>query len=69
MMTTIWNSTTPSTESRMSAPNATGVRKNAVAETMRYPSPWSALTNSPTTAPTTESAIATLRPLKTNGIA
>ena len=34
-ITTSWNRTTPRTESRISAPNATGVRKNAVAETIR----------------------------------
>ena len=69
IMTTIWNNTTPITDSRIKEPNATGVLKNAVAVMIIYPNPLSALTNSPTTAPTTAYAIAALRPLKINGTA
>ena len=53
----------------MSAPKATGTLKKAVDVTMRNPNPASALTNSATTAPTTASEIATLRPAKMKGIA
>src|SRR5262249_60831009 len=68
-ITSAWKSTMPMIESRIMAPNATGVLKNAVDDVMRYPRPRFAATNSPTTAPTTDSVIATLSPLKMNGTA
>ena len=51
------------------AENASAVLKYVIETTMRYPRPLSACTNSPTTAPTTDRATATFRPLKRNGTA
>ena len=63
------NHSIPIIDNNIRQPNAIGVLKNAVAVIIMYPSPLSALTNSPTTAPTTAKVIATLRPLKIKGTA